>query len=73
MHMVQKKPKTSFIVCDECVGTRRAGIDHINMCALFGLKRKKRPSAQGWRRKEEEERSNADILGRGAWVRLDRV
>lgn len=40
--MVQKKPKTSFIVWDECVGIRRAGIDHINMCAFFGLKRKKK-------------------------------
>ena len=47
MHMVQKKPKTSFIVWDECVGIRRAGIDHINMCAFFGLKRKKRPSVHG--------------------------
>ena len=73
MQMVKKKPKTSFIVWDECVGIRRAGIDHINMCAFFGLKRKKRPSVHGWRRKEEEERSNADILGSGAWVRLDRV
>lgn len=66
MRMVHKKQKTSFIAWDECVGIGSAGIDHINMCIFWVKRKKERPSVHGRRRKEEEERSDADILGRDA-------